>query len=1001
MPREFGYGLCPLWSWNGRPTRAGIRDGADWMDELGFEGYFLHPRPGVKTKFVSEAWVERAQDAVNAAADRGMDVWLYDEDSYPSGFAGGQLLDGAPERRARGLRYERVASWGDRPEAMADAPLARTFAIEEGDPPTYEPAEEDAETDADADAYLCFWVAFAPDRPRYNGHSYVDTRDPETTERFLDIVYERYADALGEQFGAEVVGVFTDEPNGAHHLKERALMWTAGFPETFREEKGYDLLERLPALVLDADDAAAVRFDYYDLLNELLVSNFTRRIDEWCRERDLHFTGHFWEHAWPDLSHTAAIMPHYAEMSVPGVDCLFRPDAENPQYGNELMVRELDSVARQFGRRAMCETWGGAGWSVTRTDLKRMADWLLALGVDFFVPHFVHDSLEGLRKRDWPPSYGEHLDGATALTPLFESMAETAAWIDAGERATSVAVLHPSTTVWTAWTPADGGDVPAGRDFRAFVADLESAGVGFDLLDETILRSYGAVGEDGVRVGDVTYETVVVPAAADTVRAETRDALAASGVEVLYLGSAPTRVDGRLADADLAAEWDAERVDPAALRERLEAETPITHDSSRALRTRTTRVDGEWRCFLVNTADERQSVRVRAPADASAAIATDRFEGTERRVDAESVDSGVVCELALRPYQSLCLTFHAGTPAPDPSPAASAANPDGADAPARLEPGAVHATRDAPNVAVLDFCDLDLGGETRAGEYVLAAQDAIFEAHGIDYASRPFEVRHWWRLVAAGAKRRRASGFEATFRFAVADPPDGPVAAVVENAPAFDVALNGEPLAFDRGSWLDDAFRCADATPHLRTGVNELVVGADRVSIEHALEPVYLRGDVSVDAADPTRPTLEPDDSLGLGSLPEQGHPFYVGWVTYEGTVDYDPEWGAYALDAGTFDGLAATARVNGERVGPIGEPAVCGDVTHALVAGENEIAVSVYVGPENALGPLHHEDTPREAGLAHPGMFTPHGGESFRAEHRVGPAGLHEPFALERIDRQ
>lgn len=1035
MAREFGYGLCPLWSWNDRIEPEGIRNDLDWMTDVGFDGCFLHPRPGVRTKFVSDEWLERAQDAVNEATDRGADVWLYDEDSYPSGFAGGQLLERAPEYRCRGLRYERAVDWDNLPhDSVCEADLARTFALD-GDEYERIDRASDGKTASerpvpDADAYVAFWLEFAPDRARYNGHNYVDTRDPAAVEAFLEIVYEGYEGVLGDRFGEDVLGVFTDEPNGAHHLEERALMWTSDFSVAFREAHGYDVLDRLPALCYEMADAPAVRFDYYKLLNDLLVSNFTAQIGEWCVERDLHFTGHFWEHAWPDLSHTAAIMPHYAEMSVPGIDCLFRPGAADEQMSNVRMVRELDSVATQFDRRAMCESWGGAGWSVTRTDLKRMADWLLVLGVDFFVPHFVHYSLEGARKRDWPPSYGSHFEGATALKPLFESIEATAAWLDAGRRSPSTAVLHPSTTVWTEWVPEDDGNVPSGRSFESFVRDLELAGVTFDLLDETILEGYADVDDDGLRIGSCTYDTVVIPESTSNVISVTQELLADAPVEVLLVGDADlARVDGRVPESPPALSWETERLAVDELHDRLRSTSSVTHDAPGELYCRATATDDEWRCLLVNPSDERcEGVTVTAPEACEDALATDRFQSKSWRPDRSGSGDDRSATIDLLPYQSVCLTFGIDSPV-DAATTGSAAGleysasdgrgssagvdmksstsldtesstPSGlTDAPNVIEPSAIDVERDGPNVAILDFVDLEVDGDRLEREYVLAAQDAVFERHGVDYCAQPFEIRHWWQLVRDGHKRRRKPGFEATFRFMIEEEISGPIEAVVENGPLFDITVNGEDVAFDDGTWLDDAFHCADVTSHLIPGENELTVAADRVSIEHPLEACYLLGDVTVDTEDPTCLRLRPadPDALEVGSIAEQGHPFYTGWVTYSGTVDYNESWGSYSLEVGDFDGLAVTVIVNGERVCPIGEPSTNGDVSAALVDGENDVELSLYVGPENALGPLHHESTPRDEGLAHPWMFTPHDRDTFREGHQVGPAGIHEPFRLVR----
>lgn len=42
-----------------------------------------------------------------------MNLWIYDENSYPSGFAGGWVPEQMPESRGRGLRWEEVVEPGE------------------------------------------------------------------------------------------------------------------------------------------------------------------------------------------------------------------------------------------------------------------------------------------------------------------------------------------------------------------------------------------------------------------------------------------------------------------------------------------------------------------------------------------------------------------------------------------------------------------------------------------------------------------------------------------------------------------------------------------------------------------------------------------------------------------------------------------------------------------------------------------------------------------------
>ena len=49
----------------------------------------MHPRTGLATEYLGQEFFDHIRTTVEDAAERGMHAWLYDEDRWPSGFAGG------------------------------------------------------------------------------------------------------------------------------------------------------------------------------------------------------------------------------------------------------------------------------------------------------------------------------------------------------------------------------------------------------------------------------------------------------------------------------------------------------------------------------------------------------------------------------------------------------------------------------------------------------------------------------------------------------------------------------------------------------------------------------------------------------------------------------------------------------------------------------------------------------------------------------------------------
>ena len=56
---------------------------------MGFGGFFMHSRTGLDTAYLSDEWFKAIDSCINEAEKSGMLAYLYDEDRWPSGAAGG------------------------------------------------------------------------------------------------------------------------------------------------------------------------------------------------------------------------------------------------------------------------------------------------------------------------------------------------------------------------------------------------------------------------------------------------------------------------------------------------------------------------------------------------------------------------------------------------------------------------------------------------------------------------------------------------------------------------------------------------------------------------------------------------------------------------------------------------------------------------------------------------------------------------------------------------
>ena len=206
----------PFWCWNGKLTEEELLRQLPVFKEMGMGGVFMHSRTGLATEYLGDEWFDLVNTCADEAEKLGMEAWLYDEDRWPSGSAGGLATR---EDRYR-MKYLRLKIWpkGSDPNAVvwpAREHFVAAFSAElDGLNLTSYKAIAYGEAPKIGESLLLFsWEHMAP-HSFYNGGSYLDTLSREATEHFLDLTHNRYAEKCGNRLGKSIHGIFTDEP---HH----------------------------------------------------------------------------------------------------------------------------------------------------------------------------------------------------------------------------------------------------------------------------------------------------------------------------------------------------------------------------------------------------------------------------------------------------------------------------------------------------------------------------------------------------------------------------------------------------------------------------------------------------------------------------------------------------------------------------------------------------------------------------------------------------------------
>ena len=85
------YRGAPFWAWNQALSPEVLVKHIDYFKEMGIGGFHMHCRTGLDTPYLGDEYKACVRACVDKAKKDGMYAYLYDEDRWPSGAAGGKV----------------------------------------------------------------------------------------------------------------------------------------------------------------------------------------------------------------------------------------------------------------------------------------------------------------------------------------------------------------------------------------------------------------------------------------------------------------------------------------------------------------------------------------------------------------------------------------------------------------------------------------------------------------------------------------------------------------------------------------------------------------------------------------------------------------------------------------------------------------------------------------------------------------------------------------------
>lgn len=511
------YRSIPFWSWNDRLDKDELVRQIEWMKKQGFGGYFMHARGGLKTEYLGEEWFGCIGACLDAGEALGMKSWVYDENGWPSGFAGGKLLQDEKDRD----RYLTYAEGEFDPEALVSY-------LDDGERLTR--AEKGG-----AGRYLNIYEHISV--------STVDILDARVVKKFIGETHAKYKARFGEKFGRSLCGFFTDEPQ----YYRRSHPYTAVLPGYFEKEYGEDIFDGLGLMFAEREGYRSFRYKYWRAMQSLMLESFAKQIYEWCETNGVRLTGHYLEESYLEgqMNCCAGIMPFYEYEHIPGIDKLGR-NVDTP-----VSPKQVSSVARQLGKKqVITETYAMCGWDVTPQELRLLAEWQFVNGVNLLCQHLLPYSEHGQRKRDYPVHFSWVNPWVKSGFKGFNDyFARLGYLLGESEELVNVALFSPIRSMYFEYKrdakPKSMPDSPDASYLQAAVK-LSAMNVSYHILDETVMAKHAEVHGEKLCIGQCRYDHIVFPRTftMDGPTARLMETFYSQGGKMLFMDGVPAYLEG-------------------------------------------------------------------------------------------------------------------------------------------------------------------------------------------------------------------------------------------------------------------------------------------------------------------------------------------------------------------------------------------------------------------------------------------------------------------------
>jgi hypothetical protein len=500
--------LRPLQIVHGIPAAQATPEAMGALKEIGFGGIVCNV--DFNEYMVSETHWATLRKAIQAAKQVGLEIWIYDEQGYPSGAAGGLVLKANPAYDSQVLVY--------------DPSQEQPFAIR----PAYE-------------------------HTHASNNFYAARRCPNLIDKaamqcFIDKTHQAYYDKLAKDFPV-VQAFFTDEPSLMavdlgqlpEYIRKNVrvddpvdetvkplpmIPWCDDLAKEYQRCYNEDLLSVRNSLFTgQTEQDRQVRRRFWALIADLMADRFFGQIQQWCHTHHIASSGHSLreENLICHVGLYGNSLKALGRMDIPGLDVLSSEPSE--VLHSMWLTASLPASAALFngGRKVITEVSDfsqrmGSNQAASLEKMQATAAWQAAFGVTEFTSYYLSSAMDQIV---YMIDIGSNIPFDKAKYQGYcEYVGRLNAILRQAQPDPKVLLYYPIYDLWAEYIPVTGqldlsSQTPRAQQlvhtFGALGQQMVRSQISFALPDHEIL-STAEVRDGGLWIRGRRFEALVLPA---------------------------------------------------------------------------------------------------------------------------------------------------------------------------------------------------------------------------------------------------------------------------------------------------------------------------------------------------------------------------------------------------------------------------------------------------------------------------------------------------------